>query len=219
MPEDERSLTSVLQVLDFRRRVARTYRAVRGEPDPAVGHALWVRERERLLATHPASPVPPGHRSPAARVPVAGYDPTFRFEVEVLPAAGEHIEVATGTDGTVPFDRVGRVDLAGLGHLDVWWHGGYGGGLFVPLRDGTSGRSGYGGGRYVLDTTKGADLGPERDPATDAVGGARLVVDLNFAYHPSCAYDPAWACPLAPPGNRLEADVPVGELYEGPWAH
>jgi uncharacterized protein (DUF1684 family) len=37
-------------------------------------------------------------------------------------------------------------------------------------------------------------------------------VDLNFSYNPSCAYDPDWACPLAPAGNRLQAPVPVGEL-------
>nr|MDP9466807.1 DUF1684 domain-containing protein [Actinomycetota bacterium] len=28
---------------------------------------------------------------------------------------------------------------------------------------------------------------------------------------PSCAYDPAWACPLAPPGNVVDVEVPVGE--------
>ena len=61
----------------------------------------------------------------------------------------------------------------------------------------------YGGGRYLLDTVKGADLGGDGDA---------LVVDLNFAYAPSCAYDPAWACPLAPAGNRVEVAVPVGEL-------
>ena len=38
-------------------------------------------------------------------------------------------------------------------------------------------------------------------------------MDLNFAYNPSCAYDPAWVCPLAPPGNRLAAEVLAGELY------
>jgi uncharacterized protein len=38
------------------------------------------------------------------------------------------------------------------------------------------------------------------------------VLDLNFSYNPSCAYDPAWACPLAPLGHRLGAEVPVGEL-------
>ncbi|MFC6345131.1 DUF1684 domain-containing protein, partial [Nocardioides hankookensis] len=92
----------------------------------------------------------------------------------------------------------------GLGTLDLWRLTSYGGGLFLPLRDGSSGRPGgsYGGGRYLLDTIKGADLGGTPD---------RLVVDLNFAYAPSCAYDPAWACPLAPAGNRVDDEVPVGE--------
>jgi hypothetical protein len=52
---------------------------------------------------------------------------------------------------------------------------------------------------------KGADLGG------DLLAG-RLVVDLNFAYNPSCAYDPRWACPLAGPGNTLTVPLPVGEL-------
>jgi len=38
----------------------------------------------------------------------------------------------------------------------------------------------FDGGRYLLDTVKGVDLG-----STDE----GLVVDLNFLYHPSCAYD------------------------------
>ena len=63
----------------------------------------------------------------------------------------------------------------------------------------------YGGGRYVLDTRKGADLGG------DAAHGT-LVVDLNFAYNPSCAYDERWACPLAPEGNVLDVPIEAGEL-------
>jgi hypothetical protein len=74
--------------------------------------------------------------------------------------------------------------------------------VFVPLKDAGAGPRTYGGGRYLLDTVKGADLGG---------ASGRLVLDLNFAYNPSCAYDPAWACPLAPPGNVLDVEVPVGE--------
>ena len=96
--------------------------------------------------------------------------------------------------------------LDGVGTLDVWWVASYGGGVFVPVRDASAGKGTYGGGRYVLDTVKGADLGGS---------GGRLVVDLNFAYNPSCAYDPAWACPLAPPGNVVPVAVPVGEQYLG----
>ena len=55
----------------------------------------------------------------------------------------------------------------------------------------------------LLDTVKGSDLGME---------GGRLVLDFNFAYNPSCAYDPAWACPLAPAGNTLSRPLQAGEL-------
>ena len=54
-------------------------------------------------------------------------------------------EVTTGTDGVVPFERVGRVLLPGLGSLDVWWLATYGGGVFLPVRDASSGRGSYGG--------------------------------------------------------------------------
>ena len=49
---------------------------------------------------------------------------------------------------------------------------------------------------------KGADLG---------TGIGSLVLDFNFAYNPSCAYDPAWACPLAQPGSTVPVEIPVGE--------
>ncbi|WP_216843568.1 DUF1684 domain-containing protein [Phytoactinopolyspora alkaliphila] len=177
---------------------------MRTAPSPAQGHATWIRERDTLFARHPASPIPPADRAVFTGLRYAPYDPALRFEVRVDPdVAPLRIDVTTGTDGVVPFDRIGRVRLP-LGDLDVWWLGSYGGGLFLPLRDGSSGRRSYGGGRYVIDTVKGADLGG--DPRRD------LVVDLNFAYNPSCAYDPAWACPLAPPGNRLDTELHAGEL-------
>jgi uncharacterized protein (DUF1684 family) len=194
-----------LDVVDWRRRVFALYAAVRAEADPQAAHAMWRRERDVLFAQHPASPIPPESRERFRGLSVAPYDPAWRFEVEVHPAEPVSWEVQTGTDGVVGFERYGVVDLPGLGEIDAWRLTSYGGGLFVPLRDGGCGKpgGGYGAGRYLLDTVKGADLGGDRD---------RLVVDLNFAYAPSCAYDPAWACPLAPAGNRVDAVVPVGEL-------
>lgn len=194
-------------VVDWRRRVQEIYRAVRLEPDVRTAHARWAHERRELLLTHPASPVPRDPDAPGTTFEggqVAPYDEAFRFVVPVEPADPLTREVVTGTDGTVVMERAGVLTLAGLGPVDLWWLTGYGGGLFLPLRDATSGRSTYGGGRYVLDTAKGADLGGSTH---------RLVVDLNFAYQPSCAYDPAWACPLPGTGNTLGAAVPVGELY------
>jgi uncharacterized protein (DUF1684 family) len=148
--------------------------------------------------------VPVQDRDVFPGVPVAPYDPDFRFVLGVdPPIVPAHRRVPTGTDGVVELDCIGHVMLPELGCLDLWWVTGYGGGLFLPIRDATSGRSTYGGGRYVLDTAKGADLGGSRDA---------LVIDLNFAYLPSCALDEAWACPLPDAGNTIMAPVPVGEL-------
>lgn len=193
------------QVLDWRRQVAALYTAVRSEADPRQGHALWATARDQLLRTHPASPVPAQDRGRFGGVPVAPYDPDFRFVLPIdPPIVPARRRVPTGTDGVVELDCIGHVMLPDLGCLDLWWVTGYGGGLFLPIRDATSGRSTYGGGRYVLDTAKGADLGGSRDA---------LVIDLNFAYMPSCALDEGWACPLPDAGNTLMVPVPVGELW------
>jgi len=194
-----------LVVASWRRAVHALYAAVRDEQDPRAAHGLWVEGRTELFDSHPASA-----RRPGQRLVHAAYDPTYRFVLPLLPAAPDDWRPTTGSDGEVPFTRAGRLEIpliGGLdGGLDVWWLGSYGNGIFVPLRDGTAGRTTYGAGRYLLDTVKGADLGREAPDHTD------WVIDLNFAYNPSCAYDPDWACPLAPAGNRLAADVPVGEL-------
>jgi len=196
-----------LAVLDWRRRVAALYAEVRSTPEPEAAHAVWRRGRDELFANHPASPLLAADRAQFHGLPYALYDPAHRYTVDVdtnLPSA--HLEVPTGTDRIVAFERIGQVDLPDLGPLDVWWLLGYGGGVFLPVKDPSPNT--YGGGRYVLDTVKGADLGGRLEPD----GTSTLVVDLNFAYNPSCAYDPAWACPLAPPGNTLDRAVNAGEL-------
>ena len=193
-----------LSLLNWRRTVFALYGDVRSEADPSVAHDRWRTGRDHLMRTHPDSPIPPAKRQSFGGLAVAPYDPSLRWEVEVeTDVERRQLAVETGTDGIVPFRRIGVVRLGDIGTLDVWWLESYGGGVFVPLKDATAGSTTYGGGRYLIDTVKGADLG-----GTDG----RLVIDLNFAYNPSCAYDPAWACPLAPPGNTLAAPVRAGEL-------
>jgi hypothetical protein len=189
---------SGLDLLDWRRRTADLYREVRRFEDPQRGFDHWCKARGAMFASHPAS------ADHDARLRYADYDPAMRFDVALTDADPERIDIPTATDGVVSFHRIGRVDLTGVGTLDVWWLGSYGGGVWLPIRD--AGADTYGGGRYVIDTVKGADLGGRDD---------RLVVDLNFAYNPSCAYDEKWACPLAPPGNVVTAEVTAGELVPG----
>ncbi|WP_150307823.1 DUF1684 domain-containing protein [Planctomonas psychrotolerans] len=212
---------SILDVADWRRRVFALYAEVRrrSATDPTDAHAHWVRSRNDLFARHPASPLVGADRAAFSGLPVSAYDPAWRFEVEVQAPSnrgGERLEVDTGTDGVVPFELIGSVNIPAVGRepgggLDVWRLATYGGGVFLPVKDALANTPGgtYGGGRYLLDTVKGADLGVARS------NPRALVLDLNFAYNPSCAYDPAWACPLAPPGNALRGAVPVGERMPG----
>jgi uncharacterized protein len=205
------SAQTALDVADWRRRVFAIYDSVRKAADPSAGHALWRRERDDLFAHHPSSPLVQADRATFTSLPVAPYDPTWRFELPLLPAEKpSRFDFSTGTDGIVPFDLIGIVDIPGVGDLDVWRLTSYGGGIFLPVRDALAGQKGgtYGGGRYLLDTVKGADLG-------EGSASGSLVLDFNFAYNPSCAYDPAWACPLSPPGNRVNVEIPVGERYTG----
>ncbi len=201
---------TALEVADWRRRVFAMYERVRESSDLVAAHDLWRRERDRLFAEHPSTPLLAEDRATFTGLPVEPYDPAWRFEVGLTPTAERRMEVETGTDGVVPFDLIGVADVPGVGSLDVWRLASYGGGIFVPVKDGLAGKHGgtYGGGRYLLDTVKGADLGPGAAPES-------LVLDFNFAYNPSCAYDPMWACPLAQPGNSVAVEIPVGERYSG----
>jgi uncharacterized protein (DUF1684 family) len=108
----------------------------------------------------------------------------------------------------MPFVRIGWVSFRVAEsdcRLAVYWLDEYSGGIFIPFRDASSGKETYAGGRYLWDSAKGADLGSDGD---------ELVLDFNYAYHPSCASDTRWSCPLAPPENRLSVPIAAGERLE-----
>ncbi len=188
---------------DWRLRIATLYAEVRGMAAEA-GWRHWHAVRSALLRDHPMSPLPTGRRH--GTIPVHAYDPDLRFHVEIRPIGGASVSVDLGADGHLAYHPMAEtVGLARLldRELTLFWIEGYGGGLFLPFRDSTNGDSTYGGGRYLVDAIKGADLG--RDP------DGRLILDFNFAYHPSCALNPAYTCPLSPPENRLDVPMAAGE--------
>jgi uncharacterized protein len=201
-----RSASAALELLDWRRRVFEVYAALRGSTDPRGSWEDWRRVRRELITGHPQSPI----RNAEERAAFAGpayfeYDPAARVVATVEAATPERRVIEGSADGRFEMTRFGeaRFDLYGRPHaLGLYWIEVYGGGVFLSFRDGTSGRETYGAGRYLLDTVKGADLGTE---------GERLVLDFNFAYQPSCSYDPMWVCPLTPPENRLAVEVRAGE--------
>lgn len=203
---------TAFEVADWRRRVFDIYSEVRALTDLPAAHDLWRRKRDELFVTHPSSPLLPEDHAAFTGLPVEPYDPAWRFELQLTPAEPSEFTFETGTDGAVPFERLGIAEIPGVGQLDVWRLTTYGGGIFIPVRDALAGKTGgtYGGGRYIVDSIKGAFLNSADDPNT-------LVLDFNFAYNPSCAYDPAWACPLAQRGNTVPVEIPVGERYFGQY--
>ncbi len=221
-PDD---LEATLTLADWRRSIATLYADVRrtAEADPAAAVDLWRRVREGLFRTHPRSPLLAGDRA-GFKAHHFDHDPALRFEVPVEPilaagmsdparggaidfGGGPAVELPVSVGGTMAFNRFGAVTVPfhdGPRRLDVFWMEGYAGGLFLPFRDATNGTETYGAGRYLLDAAKSADLGGDRDRGT-------LILDFNFAFQPSCAFDPQYACPLSPASNRLDRPIRAGE--------
>jgi len=223
-----------LELADWRRRVSDLYSEVRARAatDPRAAWERWRATREELYRGHSMSPVPAAERA-SFRARHFPYDPTLRFEI-VVEADASVADAPTGitgsagpadgagfggiggfgslllpvsTGGEQSFSRIGFVEVpfaAGKRRLGLYWMAGYAGGLFLPFRDGTNGTETYGAGRYLLDAAKSADLGAGKAPGS-------LVLDFNFAFQPSCAFDPVWSCPLAPPENRLDLRIEAGE--------
>jgi hypothetical protein len=198
-------VTSSVDLWDWRRRVSDLYGLVRSA-EPEAGWWAWRNERDRLFADHPQSPLPAAERAGFTGISYFDYSPAMRVLAEVTSAPEP-------TPFGLPHSGNGTTDALAFG-IAVFEMGGrqatlpvyrlleYGDGFFLPFRDRTNGAETYGGGRYLIDTVKGADLG---------FASGRLVLDFNFAYHPSCVHSPMWSCPLAPPGSSLPMKIRAGE--------
>jgi uncharacterized protein len=197
----------LLELLDWKRRIFELYAEIRRAQDPERAWERWRAVRDRMFGSHSQSPIPPDERAGFGGLAYFDYDPTGRVLAEISPAAPEAIDIAGSAGESFRFTRfaVASFDLRDQAtRLELYWLEGYGGGLFLSFRDATAGSETYGAGRYLLDTVKGSDLGMQ---------DGKLVLDFNFAYNPSCAYDSRWACPLAPPANRLPLPIRAGERH------
>ncbi len=197
-----------LDLADWRRRTAAMYDALRRDTRAEPARLLGFRAaRDRLFASHPSSPVPAAARRDFRGLAYWRYAPELALRAPLEPdSEAPSLDLRrSGAGPTMPHVRIGWVSFAVEGtpaRLAVYWLSEYAGGIFIPFRDGTSGKETYGGGRYLWDSGKGADLGSDGD---------ELVLDFNYAYHPSCVHDPIWSCPLAPPENLLTVPIRAGE--------
>ena len=184
MTGDSDTPASLLALADWRRQMATLYAQARrlADSDPAVALDHWRRVREHLYRAHPQSPIPPDRRTAfdARHFP---HDPALHLEVALLAD-----DTRRRTPLALPISRGG-----GDGAAMRFWRMGW---IAVPLAGGLQGlvvfwMEGYAGGLFLpfRDTTNGTET-------------------HRIAYHPSCAVDPGWVCPLASTENWL--DIPVG---------
>ncbi len=166
-----------------------------------------VADRDSLFRS-PVSPLLPSDREAFQGLTYFPYDSTLVFRLNLQPMlAQDTIRMVTSTGEARPFIPYGtfRFDVQGRGSvLTVFKPVGEDatpGHLFLPFSDQTSGRSTYGGGRYI-------------DLDEDASGVFTL--DFNHAYHPYCVYNPSYSCPVPPRENRLGVPISAGERLPGP---
>ncbi len=205
-----------LIVTNWRRTIAGLYSDVRrasAEYQPRV-YENFRTVRNALFAADPASPLDTEQRAVFSGLDYYSYDLAYRVIGTVtMSEERESLSFEPANAEPVRYMRIGQVDFALFDRpamLSLFWIEGYGGGLFVPFRDMTNGKTTYVGGRYLYDTLKGADLGADTD---------QLVLDFNYAYNPPCAYNALRVCPLAPDDNSLPFAVEAGEkIFPQPQA-
>lgn len=158
------------------------------------------RDTQKWFLTDDESPVADADSFPGLEF----FEPdlNYRFVASVEPYRGEDkfLEIQN-TDGTTDaYEKYAYVHfelnnspqkLLLLKHENV---------LSLMFRDATSGKTTYGGGRYL-------------EFATSDIKSQKLVVDFNKAFNPYCAYNPNYACPLPPAENTLQESIPAGEKF------
>jgi hypothetical protein len=173
----------------------------RGRP-VALGNYHLVAEGEpgrRVVVVFGAvrSPRPPAYypANPGARLTVeltgASRKGAFRtLGLDGVETMAEEVGVAAlPIGGTVTMMRVYRMGAAEDEEAE----------LMIFFRDGTSGKTTYPAGRFVV-----------LDPA----GSGTYTIDFNQARNPFCAYNTVFPCPAPWPGNTLPIAMEAGEKYE-----
>ena len=209
-------MSDYLDLYDYRRRVVALYRARNQATLAGEEHSVILQhfreERDQLFAHHPQSALDEEQRASFGGLHYFPYQPALRIETTIdthVPAT--RMEITMNASETMMMTVVGQVRFNVENEevtLSIYWLDIYGGGLFLPFRDTTCPHESYGGGRYLFDTIKGSDFQSvlHEDCQTS------IVLDFNYAYNPSCAYNSRWVCPLAPLENRLSVPVRAGEM-------
>jgi uncharacterized protein (DUF1684 family) len=164
-------------------------------------------EKDDFFGHDPRAPLTPAQQRTFKGLAYFAENPNLQIRAKIDRAVkpGE-VRMATTTGEEQVYRRFGVVRFEVDGEAaELTLYGSAGShDLFLPFRDATSGKETYGAGRYL-------DLHAHGD---------EVVIDFNYAYNPSCAYNPDWSCPLPPAENWLRVPVRAGEkTFEDGPAH
>ena len=210
-------MSEFLELYDYRCLVVAMYReraeSLMAGVDPVTVWERYRVARDELFARHPQSALDEEQRQGFQSLPYFPYNSAMRFVVDIdTNVEQKRSTMLMNAKESMTLVVVGKVHFVIEDQpvtLSIYWLDIYGGGLFLPFRDTTCAKESYSGGRYLFDTIKGSDL-----LAVPGSGGQRIMLDFNYAYNPSCAYNNRWICPLAPAENHLVIPIRAGEMRQ-----
>lgn len=114
---------------------------------------------------------------------------------------GYQLEFITATDGsTLKYIKYAYLDFNTNGtknRLTLLQNADVNSDFFLPFTDFTTGKTTYGGGRFINLIYKGE---------------SELMIDFNQALNFTCAYNPNFICPVPPKYNSLNIEIDAGEM-------
>lgn len=170
-------------------------------------HLEFLNEQHEQFADEEESPLTSDGRKDFKTINYYPYDASYCVEAQwVLTPGQEPFEMPTSTDRLPVYVKYGEVHfkieeqalvLSVYQSLALIEEEGYEDYLFIPYNDLSNGVTSYGGGRYM-------DM---RIPDSETIQ-----LDLNSSYHPYCAYNHLYSCPIPPEENMLDVSIEAGVM-------
>ena len=132
-------------------------------------------------------------------------DSSYRVKASFKISKGPKFKMPTSTERMQVYRRYAYVTfylqgepitLSVYQNMELRKKAGYEDYLFLPIKDLSSSKTTYGGGRYL-------DI---RIPKKD-----NIELDFNLLYNPYCAYSHRYSCPIPPKENTLSISIDAGE--------
>lgn len=168
-------------------------------------HDIFLAEQNAHFRDSEHSPLLEEDRKSFKFINYYPYDPAYCVEAQWrLTPDTEPFHMSTTTDRSPLYRKYGELHfeldarelvLEAYQSIELMDEEGFEEYLFVPFNDLTNGVTSYGGGRYI-------DM--------DIPDSSWVEFDFNNSYHPYCAYNYKYSCPVPPDANVLDVAIEAG---------